>query len=223
MYIIVVGGGKVGYYLAKTLSPEKHRIVIIEKDKELCMKIINELNELGVSVINGDGTDINFLDDADIEKADVLIAVTGRDQDNLVACQLAKSQFHVPRTIARVNNPKNIKVVKQLGVDVAVSSTAHIADMIEREVDLSSIRTLMRIETGKVSINEMKVSITSQAVDKKVKDLDIPNDCILISIIRNNEAIIPNGLTVIESNDLIIAISKDGNEKKLERYFSGKK
>ena len=134
MYIIIVGGGKVGYYLAKTLAPEKHKLVLIEEDGQLCDKIAGELNDLGVGLINGDGTDINYLKDAEIENADILIAVTGYDQNNLVACQLAKNYFTVPRTIARVNNPKNIKVFKRLGVDSVVSSTAHIADMIEHEV-----------------------------------------------------------------------------------------
>jgi len=123
MYIIIVGGGKLGYYLAKTLAPEKHQLVLIEEDLNLCKKIVDELSNLGVQVIHGDGTDINYLKDASIERADILIAVTGFDENNLVACQLAKNYFDVQRTIARVNNPKNINVFKQLGVDSVVSST----------------------------------------------------------------------------------------------------
>ena len=135
MFIIIVGGGKVGYYLAKTLAPEKHRIVLIDEDEAQCLKIAAELSDLGISLVHGDGTDIHYLQDAQIPEADILIAVTGHDQNNLVACQLAKQYFGVPRTIARVNNPKNIQVFKQLGVDSVVSSTAHIAGIISHEVD----------------------------------------------------------------------------------------
>lgn len=221
MYIIIIGGGKVGYYLAKTLSPFKHRIVVIEKDKELCMKIVNELNDLGIAVINGDGTDLNYLVDADIERADALIAVTGYDQDNLIVCQLAKRKFSIPRTIARVNNPKNIKIFKELGVDVAVSSTAYIADLIEKEVDISNIKTLMSIKDSKLSINEVTVSPNSFVAGKAVRDLNFPDDCILIAVIRDSEATIPNGLTLLQAGDLVIAVTKDDSLRRLKDYFEG--
>lgn len=223
MYLIIIGGGKVGYYLAKTLAPEKHRIVVIEKDKGLCMKIVTELNSLGIAVINGDGTDISYLLDADIESADTLIAVTGQDQDNLIACQLAKRKYNIKRTIARVNNPKNIKIFERFGVDSAVSSTAAIADIIEREVDISGIKTLMTLKDSKVSINEIKVPPQSYIVDRMIKDLKIPEDCIIISIIRDSQVIIPNGYSVIQSGDTIIAISKNGNKAELKDYIIGKK
>lgn len=223
MRIIIIGGGKVGYNLAKILSPEKHSIVLIEEDKELCMKIVTELNSLGVSVINGDGTDIDYLIDADIERADALIAVTGQDQDNLVACELAKRKFNIKRTIARVNNPKNIKTFKQFGVDSAVSSTAYIADLIEREVDISGIRTLMTIKDSQVSIDEITIPQDSHVAGKCVKDLKIPNDCILMSIIRKNQVIIPNGYTVIQPWDIIIAVSKNINKAELKQRLLDRK
>ena len=115
MNIVIVGGGKLGYYLAKTLAPHKHQLVLIEEDIKLCKKIANELSGLGVQVVHGDGTDINFLKDASIDIADIMIAVTGFDENNLVACQLAKNYFNVSRTIARVNNPKNINVFQTIG------------------------------------------------------------------------------------------------------------
>jgi len=148
MNIIIVGGGKLGYYLAKTLAPEKHHLVLIEEDLNLCKKIVDELSEKGVQVIHGDGTDINYLKDAGIEHTDILIAVTGFDENNLVACQIAKKYFDVRRTIARVNNPKNINVFKQLGVDSVVSSTALIADIIELEVDWAWLGNMLKNQGG---------------------------------------------------------------------------
>ena len=221
MYIVIVGGGKVGYYLAKTLAPEKHSIVLIEEDYELCNKIAGELGSLGVSLIHGDGTDINYLRDAEIERADLLIAVTGHDQNNLVACQLAKNYFAVPRTIARVNNPKNINVFKQLGVDSVVSSTAHIADMIEHEVDWAGINQMLAQKVGDVRVKDMSVSKDSPAVGKLISQMELPAGTILISVIREKDAFIPNGQTQIFAGDNIIVLTHAENMAKLCDYFSG--
>ncbi len=221
MYIIIVGGGKVGYYLAKTLAPDKHRIMLIEEDCQLCEKIACELIDLGVGLIHGDGTDIKYLKDAEIEKADLLIAVTGHDQNNLVACQLAKNYFGVARTIARVNNPKNINVFKHLGVDSTVSSTAHIADIIEQEVDWAGINRMLSEKVGDVRIREFTVAEMSPSVDKNVEALNMPKGTILISVVRNKEAIIPNGQTKILSGDIVIALTNEGNMPKVASYFLG--
>lgn len=221
LYIIIVGGGKVGYYLAKTLAPEKHKILIIEEDYESCMKIIGELNELGVEVIHGDGTDINFLIDADIDNADLLIAVTGFDQNNLVACQLAKKYFDVPRTIARVNNPKNINVFKNFGVDSTVSSTAHIASIIEHEVDWTCINKMLSSKVGSLRIKDMVALKGSLSIGKAISDLTLPDGTILISIIRDKKAFIPNGQTMIMDGDNIIALTNEENVNSLYSYFKG--
>lgn len=221
MYIIIVGGGKVGYYLAKTLAPEKHRIVLIEEDFQLCEKIACELIDLGVGLIHGDGTDIKYLKDAEIEKADLLISVTGHDQNNLVACQLAKNYFGVARTIARVNNPKNINVFKRLGVDSTVSSTAHIADIIEQEVDWAGINRMLAERVGDVRIREFAVAETSLSVGKKVEALSMPKGTILISVVRDKEAIIPNGQTQIMSGDIVVALTNEGNMPLVASYFLG--
>lgn len=222
MYIIIVGGGKVGYYLAKTLAPQKHRLTLVEEDSVMCTKIAGELDDLGVGLIHGDGTDINYLKDAEIEHADILIAVTGHDQNNLVACQLAKQYFSVPRTIARVNNPKNINVFKQLGVDSVVSSTAHIADIIEQEVDWASVNRVLSHKVGDVRVKDVPVTAESNAAGKRIADLELPKGTILISIIRDNEAFIPNGQTQILAGDSVIALSKEENMTRLDDYFQGR-
>ena len=215
MYIIIVGGGKVGYYLAKTLAQLKYKIAVLETNRDLCMNIVNATSDLGVNVINGDGTNINFLKDADIESADALIAVTGRDQDNLIACQIAKKEFNIKKTIARVNNPKNIKIFEKLGVDFAISSTATIVDIIEKEVFISDLKSVMTV--GNLIVNEIKLKPGFHSINKKVKDLKLPKDCILISIIRDNNVMIPNGSSVLMPEDEIIAVSKKGDEIKVEK------
>ncbi len=217
MYIIIVGGGKVGYYLTKTLLSYKHRVVVIEPQKELCEKLANQLN---VTVCNGDGTTIEKLEEVDASEADVLIAVTGRDEDNLIACQLAKSNFGIRRTISRVNNPKNIEVFEKLGVDTAVSSTSIIADMIEQEVDYSGIKTLMMLKDGKITLSEIEVMEGSPVCDKSLKDINLPKESILVSVIRDEAVIIPNGLTVLQKDDYVIAVTSKENQKKLIAFFT---
>jgi trk system potassium uptake protein TrkA len=221
LFIIIVGGGKVGYYLAKTLAPEKHRIVLIDEDEAQCNKIAAELSGLGIGLVHGDGTDINYLQDAQIADADIFIAVTGHDQNNLVACQLAKQYFKVPRTIARVNNPKNIQVFKQLGVDSVVSSTAHIAGIIGHEVDWAGINQMLKQKVGDVRVKDMIVSQTSAAAGKSVAGLDLPKGTILISVIREKDAFIPDGQTQILAGDSVITLAHEENMKQLSEYFTG--
>jgi trk system potassium uptake protein TrkA len=216
MNIVIIGAGKVGFYLVKTLLPYKHRITIIEKSMEYCSKLASGLD---VAVVNGDGTDIKILSDVGVENADVFIAVTGKDQDNLIACQLAKMNFHVKRTIARVNNPKNIAVFEKLGVDHVVSSTSTIAEMIEKEIDYTGVKTLFKLRKGNLVISEVIVSSKSPACNKKIKDLQIPEEVILMSIIRGDTTYIPNGHTVIRPEDTIIIICKQDSQKYVMDYF----
>lgn len=219
MYIIIVGGGKLGYYLVKTLLPYKHKIALIEPLEDICEKIANELN---IPVINGDGTDLDVLSEIEVEKCDIFIAVTGKDEDNLIACQLAKRNFGVERTIARVNNPKNIEVFQKLGVDIAVSSTSIIADLIEQEVDYSGIKTLLRLKSGRLVLNEIVITSKSPVCNKTLKDINIPKDCVLISVIRDEEVIIPNGFTMLKEGDYIITVSSNEDQIELKDYFVGK-
>lgn len=128
MDIIIVGGGKVGYYLLKSLH-KQHEVILIEKNREVCEKIAEEFNDM---ILWGDGTDLDVLKDAAIENANVVVAATGKDEENIIICQIAKRNFNINKTIARVNNPKNIKVFEQLGVDKTVCSTEVIANMIEK-------------------------------------------------------------------------------------------
>lgn len=217
MKIVIVGGGKLGYYLVKTLQPFKHKIKIIEKSVEYSKQIAEELD---AEVINGDGTDISLLSKMGVDQADVFIAVTGKDQDNLVACQLAKRNFNIERTIARVNNPKNISVLRKLGVDNVVSSTSIIAEMIEQEIDYTGVRTLIKLKKGNLVLTEIMVSGKSRACNKKLRDVNLPPEVVVMSVIRGEETYVPNGQTVIQENDTIFIICKQENQQKVIDYFS---
>lgn len=218
MKVVIAGGGKVGYYLVKTLLPYKHKITVIETQIELCTKIANEFN---IKVINGDGTSIEHLTEAKTQAADIFIAVTGRDQENLIACQLAKRNFGVKRTIARVNNPKNIDVFEKLGVDKAVSSTSIIADLIEQEVDYNGMVTLMELKGGSITLNELSIPAHSPVINKPLKELRMPKGALLISVIRGEQVIIPHGETIILEGDCIITVTSMKDKQELRDYFMG--
>ncbi len=219
MYIVIVGGGKVGYYLSKTLLSYNHTLMIIELSKEICEKVADDLS---IPILAGDATKVDILEAAGTAKADIFIAVTGQDEENLIACQLAKKNFGVQRTIARVNNPKNIKVFEALGVDTAVSSTSLIADLIEQEVDYSGMKTLTNIKKHNIVVSEIEIKRSSPVHDKKIKDLKIPEGCIIVSVIKRNEVLIPNENTLIREGDSIIAVSSPAEKTALRDFFIGK-
>ncbi len=218
MYIIVVGGGKVGYYLAKSLLGEGHEVLIIEKDKRKC-DIISA--ELGGVVQRGDGTDSTVMEEAGMNRADLAVAVTGDDEDNLMICQMAKKKFDVKRTIARINNPKNERIFKLLGIDNTVSVTDLILAQIEREIPAQSLVHLLTLREVGTSFIEAKVPADSPAIGKALKDLGIPDDCVIPLIIRDGKGVVPNGETLMVAGDEVVAVTTIEHEDVLEHVFSG--
>jgi trk system potassium uptake protein TrkA len=203
--VVVVGGGKVGYYLSKTLIEHGHSPRLIERDKRLCNLLANDLD---IPIICGDGTTIEVLKDANIQNADALISVTGKDENNLIACQLAKKMFHIGKTVAKANNPKNVGVMKQLGIDIVINSTDNIARLLEREVDVSKIKQVFALDKGNVTINEITIPEQHYAYDgKTLMEIGLPEQYAIISIIRDDSVIIPRGNTTIRCGDRIMILS----------------
>ena len=165
MYIIVVGGGKVGYYLAKELVEEGNEVLIIEKDAAKAERIAEELGDIS---LRGDGCEASTMEMAGFGRADMVIAVTGDDEDNLVTCQVAKAKFKVPRTIARINNPKNEEIFKKLGIDTTVSATTAILSQIEQELPTHPLIPLLTLKGGGLEIVEVKVPENSAVVGKRI-------------------------------------------------------
>lgn len=219
MHIIIVGAGKIGYFLAKRLSGHGHTVSIIDKDRPVCEHIAKELEIL---VINGDACDPRILEEAGIARADVLAAVTGDDEDNLIICQLAKETFGTSRTVGRVNNPDNEHTFAELGVDVPVDSTKIIAKIIEEEVSFSDFVNLMSFKRGKLSIVRLDLPEDAPVINKAVKDISLPKDSVLVSLVRGEEVIVPRGDTVLEAGDDIIALTLIGNEPQLLQLLAGK-
>lgn len=216
IYIVISGGGMVGAFLAQNLS-DKHTVVIIEKSAERCEKLATNSRAM---VINGDACDLRTQQEARVEKADVFTAVTGDDDDNLVACQLAKTSFNTPRTVARVNNPKNEHIFNLMGID-AISSTTVISHLIEEETTIGDIITLHMLKKDKVAIVEVDIpSANCNSCGKAIKDLGLPEGCVLVSLVRDDEAIIPYGNTVIQAGDSVIAVTSVEKEETLKKILT---
>ncbi|MBN2097905.1 MAG: NAD-binding protein [Candidatus Omnitrophica bacterium] len=220
MYIVIVGGGKVGFYLAKKLTQNHHTVSLVEKDTATSEEIARELNN--ILVINGDGCNSRFLEDAGVSRADVVAAVTGSDEVNLMVCQLSKQSAQVKRTVARVNDPKNTHTFNQVGVDVAVDSTSIIAKIIEEEVSLEDLVTLMTFKRGKLALVRVDLTNESPCVNKRLMDITLPRASVLVSILRADDVIIPRGETVLLAKDDIIALTAIENEQELLDVLIGK-
>ncbi|MBN2374692.1 TrkA family potassium uptake protein [bacterium] len=219
MNIILVGGGQVGFFLAKSLIKNRHHCVLIEKDASICQEIAKAL---GITVINGDACEGKTLEDAGITRADVLVAVTGSDADNLVACQLAKQFFRIKRTLARVNDPQNERPFSHLGVDVPINSTSILTKIIEEEATLSDLVTLFSFKRGKLSVIRISLTDESPVANKKIQDIRLPANSVIVSILRGNDIIIPKGSTVLKPQDDLVALTMIENEGELFDLLVGR-
>lgn len=217
MYIIIVGGGSIGYHLSRELLKEGHEVLVLDKDPAKCERFEDDL---GSVCMRGDGCEVATLAEAGVSRADVFIAVTNEDEDNLVACQVAKHKFNVPRTIARVSNPKNEQIFRKLGIDCTIAVTNLIMKHIEEEIPAHPLAHLLTLMGEGNEIVEIIISENSKAIHKSMKELKIPRDSILALLIRSGQKpLIPTLDTVFEENDKIIALTSLENESALKDEF----
>ncbi|MFN8594588.1 MAG: TrkA family potassium uptake protein [Anaerolineae bacterium] len=205
MFVIIVGGGQVGSNLASLLLAAGHKVHVVDDRKEVLAKIHRELPT--ECIFEGDGADMQLLRLAGIEHAEVLAAVAREDEANLMVAHLARFEFHVPRIIARVNNPKNAWLfTPDMGVDVAINQADMMAHLIAEEMSLGDMMTLLKLRKGQYSLVEEKVHPTAVAVGKAIRDLKLPTECVLAAVIRKGELIIPRGDVVLQAADEILAV-----------------
>ena len=203
MKALVIGGGKVGYFLVKTLLEHNTKVTLIEKDHDRAELISRELN---IEVLCGDGSDITILQDADIQHCEIVAAVTGNDEENLVICQIVKVSFGKSKTIARINNPKNIKMFKQLGVDKTVCSTEVIASMVNNEMTSDSVKIIQTFENGNMVLAEVIIYNKHAWANHTIKEIKLPHSLVLISVIRQNDVIYAKGDTMILKDDIVMVV-----------------
>ena len=218
MFVLVVGGGKVGYYLAKELIDAGHECVLMEKDRARADAI---RDEIGSVVIAQDGCEGKYLHEAGANRADIVAAVTGDDEDNLVICQMAKHHFDVPRTIARVNNPKNEGLFRHLGVDEIISPTRMILGSIEQDIPVHELLHLAALGEDELEIIEAHLQPGSPAIGKSTADLRVPPGCSLFGVIRNGSPTRLGTDTILAEGDKVIAIGRPDCETELREQLIG--
>ena len=217
MYIVIVGGGKVGFYLGKELVDANHEVLIIERNAAKCAEIQEELGEI---VMRGDGCEAAIQEQAGTGRADLLLAVTGEDEDNLVACQVARHVFNVPRMVARINNPKNELVFRKLGIDATVSATSAIMSHIEQELPTHPLISLMTLRRG-FEIVEVRVPAEAAVVGKPLRDVLLPHQSLIWGIVDtegNPKA--PTADTTLHAGDEVVAVTLQESEEALRNALT---
>ena len=219
MYVIIVGGGNTGSYLAHLLLGAGHRVKIIEERPALLEKLKNEVPL--ETILVGDGSSPLVLEQAEISTCHVLAAVTGSDDTNLVVTSLARFEFNVPRVIARINNPKNAWLfTPEMGVDIALNQADILARLVVEEMSLGDMMTLFKIRRGNYSVVEEKIPPGAKAIGLALKDLDLAEYCVIAAIIRDGKMTLPRGDSVLQAGDEIIAVASSEGAKKLSELLA---
>ncbi len=212
MYIVIGGGGQVGYFLTKGLLQQGHEVLLLEKDGR---RVEQLSEELGPAIVRGDACEARVLEEVGAARADLVIAVTGDDEDNLVICQVAKARFHVNYTIARVNNPRNDTLFRKLGIDVTVSPTQAILHMIEAQIPHHTLVPLMTLSRAGLGLVELRIPPDSPAAGQPIRALNLPNTVNLVLIVRGDQNLTPSGDTVLQPEDRVFALVTGEGERAL--------
>lgn len=219
MNVLIAGGDPTGAQLASLLLEQKHKVCLVEHRRE----VLAQLHlELPTEVIYEDSaTDLRVLEDAGIRNADVLVACTSIDAENVVLCYLAHMLYHVPRTIGRINNPRHAWLFdEKLHVNVALNESAILAHLIEEEMSLGDMMTLLKLRRGQYSLVEVTIPLEAKAAGSFIKDLPLPDQFVIAAIIRKGKMIVPRGITTIEVGDEVLAITDDAGEEQLAALFT---
>ena len=215
--MIIAGGGKVGWNLARELMSKDHEVTLIEARRDRYLVIEAELEH---AVQYGDATELWVLERAGIQRADLVIAVTGDDEDNMLVCQVAKEKYLCDRIIARVNNPRNYQHFKLLGIQPAVSATDLILRLIEHEVPRYGLVHLLALEEERLEIIELEVPGDSPVAGRRVADIDLPDGSLIISVLRAGGGFVPKPDTVIQAGDEVLLVLDPGLEESITTSFA---
>jgi trk system potassium uptake protein len=218
VYAIVAGGGKVGFYLARELIEQSHEVLVIENSAEQVQFIANELGNV---VLKGNADEASTLAEAGAERADVVVAVTGEDAANLVICQMAKGRFGTRRTVARINDPRNESIFKLLGIDATVNATEVMLSVLAQELPQANLVPLLRLRDTDVEVVEAMLTRESRAIGVPLRELRLPPESTVAVVVRDGEGFFPNGGTVLQPGDEVIALTRAMHEAQLRTLFFG--
>ena len=217
MYVIIAGAGKVGWNLARELIEKGHEVTLLENDRRRYLVVEQELEH---AVQYGDASELWVLERAGIQRADLVIAVTGDDEDNILICQMARDKYDVERIVARVNNPRNLDHFKQLGIEPAVSATDLILRLIEHEVPQYGLVHLLDLAGDRLEIIELIVNENSPVAGERVGDVVMPDGSLIISVLREGGGFVPQDDTVIEAGDEVLVVLDPGLEDDITARFA---
>jgi len=219
MFVLILGGGRTGTQLATLLLNQNHQVHVVEHRPEILALIHRELPT--ENIYEGYFLDPTVLEHAEIQKADVLAACSVNDAENLVACYVARSRYRVPRTIARVNNPRNAWLFNEkFHVDVDLNNAEIMARLIEEEMSMGDMMTLLKLRRGDFSLVEEKIPAGAPAIGKAIQDVNIPENCVIAAIIRHGKVIVPRGSTTFEAEDEVLAITDSSGAEQLISLFA---
>jgi len=219
MKVIIVGGGKMLYFLCRLFTAKGHSVVIINREREECVRLARLLS---ATVVCGDGSDPRILKEAGAMGAEVALAVTPQDQDNLIICQLAALQFGVPRAVALANDPDNVEVFKKLGVEV-FSTTPIIASLIEQRACLDEITNLLPVGEGRVNVTEILLEADSPVAGKTLQQIALPDNALVAVVIRSERPIVPRGSSILQGGDRLVLITMPDNHGPVLKVFTGER
>jgi trk system potassium uptake protein len=217
MYVIVIGGGNVGYYLTKDLMGAGHEVLLLEKDRARAQRLAEDLGEV---VQQGDGCEARIMAEMGFGRADVIVAATGEDEDNLIVCQMAKQRFGITRTISRVNSPANEALFAQLGIDTTVSATRLIFNLIEQEIETDHLIPVAALARGHLEIVSIELSQHSPVVGRSVGELALPGDAHIVAIIRKDKGMLPSPNAILQVSDTVLTLVQQDQESALHGIFS---
>ncbi len=217
MYVVIAGAGKVGSNLARELIEKDNEVTVIENDRRRYLLVEEELEH---AIQYGDATELWVLERAGIARADLAVAVTGDDEDNILICQMAKERYLCERIIARVNNPRNLQHFQLLGIQPAVSATDLILRLIEHEVPQYGLVHLLDLRDEQLEIIEIEVTRAAPAASQRVMDIDVPEGALIISVLRDGRGFVPKADTVIEAGDEVLLVLDPGLEPQITAQFA---
>jgi trk system potassium uptake protein TrkA len=220
VYVVLAGGGRIGRYIAKDLAEKGHEVTVLERIASRCEQLVMDADVL---VIEGDACDVRYLEQAHTDRADVFVATTHEDDDNLVACQLSKIEFRVPRAISRVNTPKNVEIFETLGIE-PVSSTRLISELLENEFSIGELIHLTSFKGGRVRLVELRIPDGPSAPKPRtLSSLTLPDSSIVVALLRDDEIVIPGGAAEIRPGDEVVAITTPPFEDELTAVLLGRR
>lgn len=219
MFVLITGGGRTATQLAAGLISQEYQVHLIESRPQVLARLHRELpTEM---IFEGLATDTTILERAGIQRAQVLVACDSNDEDNLAVCFLARERFQVPRIIARINNPRNAWLFdEKFHVDVALDQAEILSNLIEEEMSLGDMMTLLKLRRGEYSLVEEKIPAGAKAVGVEIKDLNLPDECVIAAIIRDGKVVVPRGVTALQQDDEVLAISGREGVERLSEWFS---